>query len=370
MIAEKTLANILIRRLLLAGLLLGMWCVALPGIALPAFASPDQGKNLTHIPKPVTTAIPEPCDRTCLVGVVDAYFKAMLNRNPRGLALARDVKYTEDGQAVDPGQGIWNTFTGLGTYRVYLADPETGEAGYYGSYTEFGRLQGVMALRLLVKNHEITQVEAVMARQELRPKGGLGDNTAGVMTPILIDEVDPADFISPDVSLLAPLSKDEQTPRAAMIDATQKYYQGYSAKDASIVPFAGDCSSRENGMATSNNPSGPAMDPSKPDFHAFAGSCADELNQGYFAGIEKPRGVRTLIVDEQQGLVLNLALFDNEGSVKSVAVSGVGDVAVPRNFLRPITFLKPQLFKIESGKIREIEGLSWPVPFGMPSGWN
>jgi hypothetical protein len=198
----------------------------------------------------------------------------------------------------------------------------------------------------------------------------LGENTAGIMTPLLIDEIDPADFISPAVSLLAPLSKEQQTPRAGMIDATQKYYQGYSAKDASEVPFAGNCSSRENGMATSNNPNGPVMDPSKPDFHAFGGSCAEELNQGYFAAIEKPRDVRTLIVDEQQGLVLNLALFDNEGDVKSVAVSGVGDVAVPRNFLRPITFLKPQLFKIESGKIREIEGLSWPVPFGMPSGWN
>ena len=75
-------------------------------------------------------------------------------------------------------------------------------------------------------------------------------------------------------------------------------------------------------------------------------------------------------MDEQQGLVLNLALFDNEGNVKTVAVPGVGDVAVPGNFLRPITFLKPQLFKIEGGKIREIEGLSWPVPFGMPSGWD
>jgi len=364
------LAKILFRRLVLAGLLLSLWCVVLPGIALPAFGSPDQGKNLTHIPKPVNSAIPAPCDRTCLIEVVNSYFKAMLQRNPRGLPLARDVKYTEDGQAVDPGQGIWNTFTGLGTYRVYLADPESGAAGYYGSYTEFGRLQGVMALRLQVKNHEITEVEVVMARQELRPKGGLGDNTAGVMTPILIDEVDPADFISPDVALLAPLSQDEQTPRAAMIDATQRYYQGYSAKDGSEVPFASDCSERENGLATTNNPNGPLVDPAKPDFHAFGGSCADQINQGYFEGIQKPRDVRTLVVDQQQGLVLNLALFDNEGNVKAVDVPGVGQVAVPRNFLRPITFLKPQLFKIVGGKIRVIEGLSWPVPFGMPSGWN
>jgi hypothetical protein len=227
-----------------------------------------------------------------------------------------------------------------------------------------------MALRLRVQNHEITQVEVIMARQELRPHGGLGDNTAGIMTPLLIDEPNPSDFISPAVSLLAPLSKAEQTPRAEMIAATKEYYQGYEEKKASIVPFASECSSRENGMATTNNPNGPVMDPAHASFHVFGGSCAAEINQGYLSAIQKPRDVRPMIVDVQQGLVLNLALLDNEGNVKSVDVPGVGDVAVPRNFLRPITFLKPQLFKIEGGKIREIEGLSWAVPFGMPSGWN
>jgi hypothetical protein len=360
----------ILRALTIAAFLLVLWALALPAVYSPAFASPDQGTNLSRLPKPVTSAIPEPCDRECLVGVVGSYFNAMLKQCPCGLALARDVKYTEDGQLVTPGEGIWKTFTGLGTYRVYLADPSTGEAGFYGSYTEFGRLQGVMALRLKVQNHQITEVEVVMARQELRPKGGLGENTAGVMTPVLIDEVDPAGFISPDAALLAPLSEAEQTPRSEMIAATQKYFQGFAEKNASIVPFAGECSRRENGMAATNNPNGPVVDPALPGFHVFGGSCAAELNQGYFGSFQQARDARPLVVDEQQGLVLDLALFDNEGNVKSVAVPGVGNVAVPRNFLRPITFLKPQLFKIEGGKIREIEGLSWPVPFGMPSGWK
>lgn len=359
------------RSLLVFGVAVAVWAVALPSVSSRAMASPDQGKNLTHLPLPVNGSIPEPCDRTCLLQVVNSYFNAMLKRCPCGLALARNVKYTEDGQVVKPGEGIWKTFTGLGTYRVYLADPETGEAGYYGSFTEFHKkLKGTMALRLRVQNHEITQVEVIMARQELRPHGGLGDNTAGVMTPILIDEVDPSKFISPDVALLAPLSKAEETPRAEMVAATKEYFQGYEEKKASIVPFASECSSRENGMATSDNPNGPVMDPAHPNFHVFGGSCAAEINQGYLSAIQKPRDVRPMIVDVQQGLVLNLALLDNEGNVKSVAVPGVGEVTVPRNFLRPITFLKPQLFKIEGSKIREVEGLSWPVPFGMPSGWS
>jgi hypothetical protein len=84
----------------------------------------------------------------------------------------------------------------------------------------------------------------------------------------------------------------------------------------------------------------------------------------------KVRDVRQLVVDAEHGLVLNLALFDNEGDVKSVSVPGVGGVSVPSEFLRPITYLVPQLFKIENGKIRKIEGLAWPVPYGMSSGWD
>ncbi len=360
----------ILRGAVFATLFLAAWAVIVPCVSRPALAAPDQGTNLTRIPKPVVGSIPEPCDRNCLAGVVDSYFKAMANRCACGVPLARNVKYTENGQAVPPGEGIWKTFTSRGTYRVYLADPESGEAGYYGDIVEFGQLKGIIALRLKVQNHQITEVEAIVARQELRPKGGLGDNTAGVMTPILIDEPDPNGFISPDVALLDPLATDQRTPRAEMIEATKKYFEGFARKDASLVPFASECSITENGIATTNNPSGPVIDPAHPDFHVFGGSCADQINQGFFGAIQQVRDSFPLVIDEQQGLVLNLALYDNEGNVKTVNVPGVGTVTVPRNFLRPITFLKPQLFKIEAGKIREINGLSWPVPFGMPSGWK
>ncbi|MDE3169101.1 MAG: hypothetical protein KGL75_03080 [Acidobacteriota bacterium] len=358
------------RVVIFAILLLGAWAVISPVALSPLKAAPDQGTNLRRLSKPVIASIPEPCDRACLVEVLSSYFRAMSNRCPCGLPLAQDLKYTENGQLVTPGEGIWKTFTGLGTYRIYLADPETGQAGYYGGITEFGRLKGMLALRLKIKDHQIAEVEAIVARQELRPKGGLGENTAGIMTPVLLDEPDPSGFISPDVALLEPLSQSERTPRAGMIEATKKYLQGFERKNASLVPFAAECTIRENGMATTNNPNGPVVDPAHPDFHLSGGSCAEKITQGYFAGIEKPRDAFPLLVDEEQGLVLNLALYDDEGNVKSVSVPGVGAVAVPRNFLRPITFLKPQLFKIESGKIREIDGLAWPVPFGMSSGWQ
>jgi hypothetical protein len=102
----------------------------------------------------------------------------------------------------------------------------------------------------------------------------------------------------------------------------------------------------------------------------FSQGCAQELDEGFFSALSKVRGVRQLVVDEAQGLVLDLSFFDNEGNVKSVSVPGVGNVVVPSDFLRPLTYMAPQLFKIENGKIRQIEGFAWPVPFGMTSGWD
>ena len=331
--------------------------------------APDQGKNLTRAKYPLAPAIPGECNRECLYQFVDKFFDAMLSRCPCNLALAPNAKYTENELAVDPGEGMWKTFSGRGTYRIYLADPANGEAGYYGDVTEDnGLLVGMIAVRMKVKDHRITELETITVREQKRPKGGLGLNTAGVMTPRMLDELDPAGFISPEVALLEPIGAAET--RDQLVAATKGYFEAYAQGKGSSAPFAVECSRRENGFAATNNPDGPVPDTAQPAFHLFSESCAGELDRGFFSAIAKVRDPRPLVVDEKQGLVLNLAFFDNEGDVKSVNVPGVGAVAVPAAYQRPMTFIEPQLFKVVGGKIRAIDGLSWAVPFGMPSGWQ
>ena len=164
---------------------LALMFAAVGSMAGRAYAAPDEGKNLTRAPHPLVAGAPGECNRDCLYHFVDQYFDAMLSRCACQIALAPDVKYTENGQVVKPGEGIWKTFSGRGTYRTYLADPENGEAGYYGDFSEDGgRLLGMMALRLKVKDHQVTEVEVLLERQELLQKGGLGANTAGVLRPV------------------------------------------------------------------------------------------------------------------------------------------------------------------------------------------
>jgi hypothetical protein len=347
----------------------GLMFAAICGLALGAKAAPDEGKNLTHAPDPLVAGAPGECNRDCLYAFVDKYFDAMLSRCPCNIAMAPGAKYTENEVAVKPGEGMWKTFSGRGTYRVYLADPASGEAGYYGDITEFGgALSGVVAVRMKVKDHRITELEVITVREQKRPKGGLGLNTAGIMTPRILDELDPKGFVSPDAALLEPIGAVET--REQLVGATKGYFDGYVQSKGAVAPFDAPCARRENGLAATNNPDGPVADKAQPAFHLFSGDCAQELDRGFFSALAKVRDARPLVVDEKQGLVLNLAFFDNEGDVKSVAVSGVGNVAVPAEFRRAFTFMAPQLFKIEGGRIREIEGLSWAVPYGMrPAAW-
>ncbi len=361
---KMTTMKTLIRTSTLALMLAAVCC-----IALRANAAPDEGANLTRAANPLAAGTPGECNRDCLYAFVDKVFDAMLSRCACNIALAPGAKYTENEIAVKLGEGMWKTFSGRGTYRIYLADPASGEAGYYGDITEDnGLLQGVIALRLKVKDHRVTELETITVREQKRPKGGLGLNTAGVMTPRLPNELDPRGFVSPNPELLEPIGAAET--RDQLVAATKGYFDAFAQSKGSVAPFAAECSRRENGIAATNNAQGPIVDPAQPGFRIFSQGCAGELDRGFFSALNKVRDVRPLVVDRKQGLVLVRSFFDTEGNVESVAVPGVGKVAVPAEFLRPVSNLAPQLFKIENGKIREIEGLSWPMPFGMPSGWN
>lgn len=342
--------------------------VVICSASAPSRAAADEGKSLVFAPNPETASSAGECNRECLYAFVDKYFDALLSRCPCNLAMAPDVKYTENEQVVKPGEGIWKTFSGRGTYRLYLADAASGQAGYYGNFNEDGGLLlGAIALRMKVKDHRITELEVFTIREEKRPQGGLGMNTAGVMTPRLIDELDGSKFVVPDAALVEPIASTEN--REQLIRATSGYFEAFAQAKSSVASFDAHCSRRENGMIATDNPDGPVVDPAQPSFHLFSGGCAQQIDGGFFSGLWKPRGARQLVVDEKQGLVLSLAFFDNQGDAKSVNVSGTGAVKVPSELMRPITFLAPQLFKIENGSIREIEGLSWPVPFGMRSAW-
>jgi hypothetical protein len=110
------------------------------------------------------------CDRACLEKHVDSFIAALVAHDPRSLPLARDVRSTENGQALRLGDGIWNTASAPGRYKLYVADPEAGQVGFFGTVFENGT-PVLLALRLKVDEQLISEVEMIVARPNLSTKG-------------------------------------------------------------------------------------------------------------------------------------------------------------------------------------------------------
>src|ERR1019366_9150542 len=78
-------------------------------------------------------------DRSCLIGIADRYLAAMVKHDPAGLPLAPKVKYTENTAAIPVGDGLWvGVSEAPSTFKVYAADPVSGQVAFFGVLKEFG----------------------------------------------------------------------------------------------------------------------------------------------------------------------------------------------------------------------------------------
>lgn len=327
----------------------------------PMTVSLDYASTVTP-PKPVTAG-----DRSELNNLTGQVLEAMKDCCPCRLPLSDDFRYTENGIPVPPGEGLWKTIVDFRGYGLFLADPGTGQAGWFGALDEYGRFT-MLALRLKLVGGLISELETIIARPERRQAGESfsRDVATMFMTPPLVD-LNPDAFRQPDPVLIRQVAS---TPRNMLTETVARYFRAFSRKDSSLATISPDCVRRENGVLTCNNPDGLQVDTAKPEFRIFTRDCAGELEIGFLASLTKLRGRRPLIVDEAQGLVLDLALMDNPATIKTVDVAGVGAISAPRLFFAPWTDLHAQLFKIESGAIAHIEGLVRRVPYGQTSGWE
>jgi hypothetical protein len=123
-------------------------------------------------------SIPLNCNRACLEDVVNRYLTALVAKDPNWLPLSKDVKYTENNQVIDIGDGFWKTVEGRGNYTHIFADPEFGQVAYMGTMREAGG-PVLMSLRLRIELGRITEVESVF----FKPGGGGPNNIAEMDKP-------------------------------------------------------------------------------------------------------------------------------------------------------------------------------------------
>ena len=296
-----------------------------------------------------TGPIPVNCDRACLEGLADQYFAALVAHDPKRLPLAADVKYTEQDQVMDVGDGFWGTATEIGGYRHCFSDPVEEQIGCMATMHE-GEHMLIMGVRLRVQLGRITEIETTYYRQ-----GGGGPNSiagldASKPDPIWFDTIPPAQRVS----------------RQQLIATANMYFAGLENNDGKgVYPFADDCDRMENGMRTTNNPT---LSPNAP-FNAFAMSCMAQFKSGYYAVVTRIHHRRFPLVDEERGAVWTYVIFDQNGTVQHIHLTNGQDVDM-KNFNRPSSIEVTEVFKIENGKIRRIEMVGSGLQYHLNSAWG
>jgi hypothetical protein len=282
--------------------------------------------------------------REGLENIVDRYLEAVIAHDPTRVALAKTIKFTENGQRLEIGDGLWNTASARGSYKLYIADPQAGQVGFIGTIRE-NNVPAILALRLKVENTKISEIESLVAR-----------DTAGALR---IEKL-----VNPHPVFLEAIPITERASREELIKTANMYFTGLEKNDGKgVYPFTSNCNRIENGNQTTNNPSIEPM-----SFDASAMGCKEQFETGFFRFVTRIRDRRFIIVDEERGLVFTFVFFDHAGNIHSVKLTN--GFTIPIGVIRPWTWEIAELFKVEKGLLRQIEAVVWECPYGMNSGWS
>jgi hypothetical protein len=253
-----------------------------------------------------------PCDRECLTALTDRFLEALVAHDPGVLPLSATTRYTENGQRLGVGDGLWGTMTAIGADRLYLANPATGEAGYFGAVTEHDT-PGLLAARLRIDGGLVTDMETIVIRRETAGDRG---GTLTLFAPRLPSPFDPARY----------------------------------ARQASVFGGIVPASDRMSGQAMVTT------------------VLAHDERARKDGGAMRER--RPLVVDEERGLVLEVSLFDIAHTTKTVEVPHVGTVALTPASTGPFSVMAAAVYKVVGGRVSAVESAVRPVPYGMSSGWQ
>jgi hypothetical protein len=302
-----------------------------------------------------TGPIPLNCNRACLEGLVNQYLDALVAHDPKRLPLSSDVKYTENDQLMDIGDGFWKTVEGRGNYTHIFADPEFGQVAYMGTMREAGG-PILVSLRLRVELGRITEVESIY----FKPGAGGPNDIAGMDKPYK-----PADFWFKSIPLAQRMSRQELIATADGYFTGLQHNDGKGINGTGTYPFTNDCSRIENGSYTAMAPK--RVPPPADGIDAFSMDCMAQFKLGYYFVVQSIHHRRYPVVDQERGIVWAHVVFD-QGTVNKGVFSD-GRPYEFKGFNRPSSILVTEAFLIENGKIRQVEMVGPSIPYHANSAW-
>jgi len=295
------------------------------------------------------------CDRACLEVIADGYLDALVAKDPKKLPLARNVKYTENGQRLQLGDGLWNSVTGRGTYKLHVTDVTAGQIVTFATMRD-ANVPQIVALRLKVDDRRLSEIELLMTHNDMgTPAKNL--EARGQPREAFLRDTPAADRVS----------------RAELVRTANRYFSGMQLNDGKgEYPFADDCNRLENGGQTTNAPGrggAPKPDPKTASNYSAMWSCREQFESGLLHFVSRIRDRRYLAVDQERGLVVAFAFFDHDaGASRQFKTPDGRDVTAGP--VVPWTWEIAELFKVEKGLLHEIEAVLERAPYGMTSGWS
>ncbi|HXQ25819.1 MAG TPA: hypothetical protein VN822_05365 [Candidatus Acidoferrales bacterium] len=299
------------------------------------------------------------CDRDCLNGFVDRYLDAVVAHDPSRLTVTKSVKFTEDGQRLELGDGFWRTGTERGTYKFYMDDPVAGQVVFFGTMREAGTPVSLV-LRLKIEDKKIAEIETIVVREGMNPArstetGAEAFEKMGGPDPLFLAIVPPAERVS----------RDE------LAQTANKYFSGMQMNDGKgdYSFFADDCSRVENGMQATRGRDTMASNSSQGNSYGAVQGCKAQFQTGLLHFVTRIRDRRFVVLDTEHGVALAFIFFDHAaGNTRTFQTpDGKTVTAGPTN---PWTWEMAEAFKVEKGQIRRIQAIFHRCPYGMGSGWS
>jgi hypothetical protein len=285
------------------------------------------------------------CDRACLIGDVHRYMDALVHHDPSRAPLAKGVMFTENDVALPIGEGLWGSVGGASDTGLELADPSTGQAAWFGLVQEHG-VNAYYAMRLMVKEGRIQQVETIVHRQTGLP-APFGD--------VAKYHHDPA--------FAAPLTPEQRRPRERLRAVADSYFNTVELNDGMVfAPFDAECERTENGITTTK--SDPA---SAGTAAAIAQGCEAQFKLGIYRINKRVRERRYPLIDEERGVVLASGFFDHANTFDHYQTTDGKTMKTALKWPNSISLL--EAFKIRDGKIYRVEAIFTYVPYFMHSPW-
>jgi hypothetical protein len=271
-----------------------------------------------------------PCNRACLTGFVDTYFKALAANTPGAVPLAPNAKITFNGRLVKLDQAFWDSAERT-VYRFDIVNERLGDTGTEAVVLNADGSKSMYMVRLKVLDGKVTEVETIRANK------GEADR---LWDPDQMKEVSPA--------LLLSIREADRDSYYGLIAAAEAYWRAFQTNGTPQyhpAPLLVDTKRYENGLQTT----GMVRD------GAYVSAAA-----GFDAGRFLGRNLwdrRYPVVDEERGIVLSIVRFGMKDGLKSQSVATSNDRLVG------------EFFAVKNGMIQEVHAVLFNLPDAQPTGW-